>query len=183
MRDRLLVLLTFCFISTFTFSQKYTIIKDVSYAEWHAGSHYGIIELSSGEISVKENKIRKGEFVLDMNTLTNTDISNEQVRAMFVDHLKSESYFNTAKYPVGTIKIDPVNFPQKEKASFRVKATITLMNKKRVMFFTIEKNKNFFSANIAINNVQEFFEGISKNMVPDEMLIKVHISTTESEEE
>ena len=44
-------------------------------------SHYGGIELIKGELVLDGNKISNGTFVLDMTSITNSDVESETVQS------------------------------------------------------------------------------------------------------
>lgn len=77
------------------------------------GTHVGTISLSSGEVTVDGNMIKGGSFVLDMNTITNTDLEGD-MKAGLESHLKGtaagkeDHFFNVVKYPTGTFDITKV---------------------------------------------------------------------------
>ena len=102
-----------------------------SYIEWHAGTHNGLIQFKQGEFQIKKNRIRKGLFVLDLRTLSNTDVSNIQIRDMLVSHLKSPVYFDVEKYPFGYLSIDTSDFFDGDDKPIPVKGIITLKNSSR----------------------------------------------------
>ncbi|HXA02426.1 MAG TPA: YceI family protein [Cytophagaceae bacterium] len=66
------------------------------------GSHTGFVKISSGSLTLKDEKITAGTFDMDMNTITNTDVTDKGYNEKFVGHLKSDDFFSTAKYPKST---------------------------------------------------------------------------------
>src|ERR1035437_2280618 len=55
--------------------------------------HTGTIKLKSGWLSVQDNKIVSGEFLIDMTTLKETENN-----AMLMGHLKSDDFFGVVKF-------------------------------------------------------------------------------------
>lgn len=68
------------------------------------GSHEGTIAIKEGSISVDNNKITGGSFVLDMNTITDTDLEGEYKQKL-EDHLKSDDFFAVTEYPESSFTI------------------------------------------------------------------------------
>ena len=77
------------------------------------GKHTGSINLQSGTLTVAENKVVGGEFVLDMNTITDLDLEGD-MKSNLEAHLKGtaegkeDDFFNVAKYPTATFEITKV---------------------------------------------------------------------------
>tara|TARA_B100001250_G_C19798882_1_gene790037 strand:+ start:1711 stop:2286 length:576 start_codon:yes stop_codon:yes gene_type:complete len=88
---------------TLVFPNTYTVVTDSSIVEWIgnkvSGSHNGYINLSSGQVILKDKKIEKSELFIDMKTITNSDITNEGSRNYLVNHLKSDDFFDVENFP------------------------------------------------------------------------------------
>jgi polyisoprenoid-binding protein YceI len=72
------------------------------------GEHSGYVKLSSGEILVENKEIKGGSFVIDLNTITDTDLKDEGMNAKLVGHLKSPDFFDVAKYSTAKFVITKV---------------------------------------------------------------------------
>ncbi len=87
------------------------------------GEHRGEILFSKGEFEILDNKIKKGEFELNMNSISCTDLQGEDSLDL-VGHLKGGDFFNVDTFKIATIEIisselDSVNF--KIKANLKIK--------------------------------------------------------------
>ena len=71
--------------------------------EWRSWpkSHNGTIDIVSAELSITDGEISWGSFVMDMTSITATDIDSESLD----DHLKAEDYFDSANYPTSRLTI------------------------------------------------------------------------------
>jgi polyisoprenoid-binding protein YceI len=69
------------------------------------GSHYGFIQLKKGELEMDGDEIAKGTFVIDMTTISNTDMKSEESGQKLVGHLNSKDFFNVEEYPESTLLI------------------------------------------------------------------------------
>jgi len=66
--------------------------------------HQGKFKISDGSISVKDGNIEAGSFVIDMNSLTVTDLEGE-AKGKLEGHLKSPDFFDVATHGKGTFTI------------------------------------------------------------------------------
>ena len=95
-------------------SGTYTV-EPSSVVEWvgkkPTGQHTGTIGLQSGSLSVDNGKIT-GDFTIDMNSITVTDITEADGKLDLEAHLKgtgkedgADHFFNVKTYPTGTFKL------------------------------------------------------------------------------
>ena len=81
----------------------YKIVKSES------TGHIGVVTLKSGEITIKDGKLESGKFVADMSTLTSVDLKDDPENLNKLNgHLKSDEFFDVAKYPTTTYEITKV---------------------------------------------------------------------------
>lgn len=72
------------------------------------GEHSGTIKLSDGSLTVDGGKLKGGSFDIDMNSIVCTDLTDKEYNDKFIGHMKSEDFFNTAKFPKANFKITKV---------------------------------------------------------------------------
>lgn len=94
----------------------YKVITASSTADWHGakvtGEHFGAVDIASGNFMVENGKPVSGELKVDLETISNKDITDEKMQKMLLDHLKSEEFFGVAvqKEAVFTLKsFEPVS--------------------------------------------------------------------------
>jgi len=80
----------------------YTIDVATSSLTWRGENivgkkHQGTIMVKRGIVNLSGGAITGGEIVIDMNTLTNTDLSGEE-KGNIESHLKGADFFDTAKF-------------------------------------------------------------------------------------
>ena len=120
MKKNSLFLLVVVFIaSAFTFSKDekkktaYQVDPVESKIKWHGkkvtGEHFGDIALKGGSLELSGNEIVGGRFEVDMNSITNHDIKDEDSRKKLVGHLKSDDFFGVEQYPTSVFEITEVN--------------------------------------------------------------------------
>ena len=83
---------------------KYVVSVEESTIEWQGfkptGSHKGTINIASGEFNVSENEIHGGSFLIDMNS-----IKESESNARLEGHLKSADFFDAEKFPNSSFEI------------------------------------------------------------------------------
>jgi polyisoprenoid-binding protein YceI len=81
----------------------YNIDAATSYVRWigekiTGKKHSGTISVKKGVLHLSNGQITGGEIILDMNTLTNLDLSGEG-KTKLETHLKSDDFFGVSKFP------------------------------------------------------------------------------------
>lgn len=72
------------------------------------GSHNGTVALKSGGLLVEAGTLTQGVFVVDMNSITNTDMAGSNGAAKLEGHLKASDFFDVAVYPTAKFVITSV---------------------------------------------------------------------------
>lgn len=89
----------------------YVVNTEVSQLNWvgskPTGEHMGMVKLSGGELTIKNENLVGGSFVLDMNSITDEDLAGEQ-KAKLENHLKTGDFFEVEKFPTATFEITSV---------------------------------------------------------------------------
>ena len=107
---------------------KSVIAWSASYS-FEFGGHEGTVQFKEGTILKTNDKIVGGRFIVDMNTITNTDGGYNDG---LVTHLKDEDFFNVKKYPTAQLIItnvkyhDPNNTKGSDKTYLRMDANLTI---------------------------------------------------------
>ena len=95
-----------------------------------AYEHTGYVKLSEGEIVVQKNEVVGGSFIIDLNTITNVDLKDENMNSKLVGHLKSPDFFDVAKYPVARFDMTKVSrisgAKEGAKATHRIEGNLTM---------------------------------------------------------
>lgn len=76
-------------------------------ANFTGGQHNGTIKLSEGKVLEQNGQIVGGGFVIDMNTISNTDLPAGE-KADLVGHLTNGDFFETNKFPQAMFEITSV---------------------------------------------------------------------------
>ena len=73
-----------------------------------SGAHDGTVALQSGVLSIENGSLKGGEFVIDMNTITNLDLKGSKGAGKIEEHLKNADFFDVAVYPTSQFVITKV---------------------------------------------------------------------------
>lgn len=71
------------------------------------GAHTGTVKVKSGSLTVDNGALTGGNFVLDLNTISSTDLQGEY-KDKLDGHLKAEDFFDVAKFPEASFAITTV---------------------------------------------------------------------------
>ncbi len=91
-----------------------------------AGGHVGTIKLQKGSLQMDKGVITGGEFVMDMNSIENTD-QEGQDKEDLQNHLRSSDFFDAEQFPTATFvitKVEPLE--GREDANYLVTGNLTM---------------------------------------------------------
>lgn len=108
------------------------------YYTFYFGGHDGNINIKEGHLIKTGDKITGGEFVIDMNTITNLDIKKADANASLVDHLKDPDFFDVAKHPEAKLVFKEVKYH--DATHMKVTADLTIKGKTNPIEFQAEVN-------------------------------------------
>ncbi len=89
----------------------YTVDTTASKVVWKgtkvSGEHTGTVNITSGSLNVDAGKLTGGNFVIDMNSISSTDLEGEY-KEKLDGHLKADDFFGVAAHPEATFTITEV---------------------------------------------------------------------------
>ena len=136
--------------------------------------HFGTVKFKKGNWVMHEGMITGGEFLMDMETITNTD---GKYNEMLVDHLKNEDFFETSVYPLSKLKINRIDYSLHPK--FNIEAELTIKGITQPIEFTGEfnviKGQTVFTSKISINRTRwnikygsgSFYDNLGDDVISD----------------
>jgi polyisoprenoid-binding protein YceI len=134
-------------------AQKNEINISKSVVEWTGkkigGSHTGEINVKSGNLEFKGDDIVGGTVVMDMNSITNTDLTDEGYNQKLVGHLKSDDFFGVEKFPTASFVVTKASKFKDGKAS--VSGKLTIKGKTEEITFNVLKEGDKYSAQIEVD--------------------------------
>lgn len=185
-KNVMLVLAVVMFTHVLT-AQKVEINTESSTAHWLGkkigGEHDGYIKLKSGELEIKGDKIVSGNFVMDMNSITNTDIEDADYSTKLVGHLKSDDFFGVATYPTAKFIITKSTKFKNGKAT--VSGELTIKNKTETISFDVVKGASTYEAKIDIDRAKfdvrygsdSFFDNLGDKVIDDIFTLTIKLVT------
>lgn len=88
----------------------FSIQKNSSTVNWTGkkvlGLHTGTINITRGSVEVVQGNINGGEVIIDMSSLTITDIQDPKTHQEFRDHLWNDDFFSIDTHETSSLKIE-----------------------------------------------------------------------------
>lgn len=137
------------------------------------GSHEGTIALQSGILTFETEKLVGGEFVIDMTTITNTDLDGDN-KGKLEGHLKSDDFFGVTTFPTATLVFKDVKSTGKN--SYAVTGDLTIKGIKNPVSFDISIYGSKATASVKIDRTKfdvrygstSFFDNLKDKAIYDE---------------
>ena len=145
-----------------------------------SSSHEGYIKISKGFLSINHGSLVGGQFVIDMNSITCTDIKSEGKNKYFVEHLKDDDFFNVKEFPQSKIKIVKVTPVDDKENLYDIVASLTIKGITNPISFqskiSINGSSFLAEAKIIIDRTKwdirygsgTFFDNLGDKMILDE---------------
>lgn len=161
-----------------------TVDAKASTVTWKAykvtGSHTGTVALESGSLVFDGDKLTGGEFLVDMTTLTATDLEGEY-RDKLVGHLKSDDFFSTEKH--NTSKLVFTQVKSTGKNSYEVTGNLTIKGITRPVTFDLSVYGSKATANVKVDRTAydirygsgSFFDNLGDKTIYDEFDLVVDL--------
>lgn len=165
------------------------INNSVSSVEWIGkkvtGQHNGGISIKEGTLYLHDGKLEKGKVVIDMTSITCTDLEGEWNQKL-VGHLKNADFFDVENHKTATLDILKVT-PGKDGNSI-ISGNLTIKGiTKPIEFSTkmdVKDGKLAAFAEVKVDRTLydvkygsgKFFEGLGDKTIDDEFTIKFKIA-------
>lgn len=135
------------------------------------GEHVGKVSLKSAKVTAKGDEVTGGEFVIDMSTITVTDLEGEWAQK-FLDHIKSADFFDIAKHPEAKLVLTSVK-------NGEFKGDMTIKGKTNPVTFKAKRDGKTYAGVLSFNRTKfdmvygsgSFFKGLGDKMVHDEVTV------------
>ncbi len=156
---------------------KTEVSTDKSTVTWKAykvtGSHTGTVALQSGALMFDNGQLTGGEFVVDMTTMTATDLEGEW-KDKLVGHLKSEDFFSVEKHQTSTLVFTQVK--QTGKNSYEITANLTIKGITKPITFDMSVYGSKATAAMKVDRAEydirygsgSFFDNLGDKTIYDE---------------
>jgi polyisoprenoid-binding protein YceI len=149
------------------------------------GEHSGNIKIKSGTVVTEGKKLKGGSFIIDMNSMTCTDLTDPDYNSKFIGHLKSDDFFSTEKFPEAKLDITSVT-PVKDN-NYTVKGNLTIKGVTKPVEFpaTVTSDSKTVKANadITVDRTKydikygsgTFFDNLGDKAIEDNFTLKVQL--------
>lgn len=150
------------------------------------GEHTGNVSIKSGNLVFQGDLLTGGEIVVDMNSLTSTDITDAEYNKKYVGHMKSGDFFNTEKYPEAKLVIKS---SKKTDKGLEAKGDLTMIGQTKPVTFVIQnlkKNENMVTgkSHLVLDRTKwglkygsgSFFKGLGDKTIHDEFTLDVDLT-------
>jgi polyisoprenoid-binding protein YceI len=142
------------------------------------GQHSGTINLKDGTLIFKGKKVAGGSFVVDMTSVTATDLTGEYL-AKLNGHLKSEDFFNVEKFSTATLVFKKV--APKANGVYTVTANLTIKGITKPITFDLATTSNTATTTFMVDRTiydikygsKSFFDSIGDKAIDNEFELKV----------
>lgn len=175
-------------LSVASFAQTTILHVDTqkSAIQWMAtkvtGGHNGTINLKSGTLEMGDSGIVGGEFVVDMTSIINLDLTGEY-KAKLEGHLKSDDFFSVDKHPTSELVFKEVT-KSKDQNVYVVVGAMTIKNITHPITFDLEMKENAAIAKVVIDRSKydvrfrsaSFFENLGDKLIYDDFELDVKIT-------
>jgi polyisoprenoid-binding protein YceI len=166
-------------------AQKNEINLGLSVVKWTGnkigGSHNGEIKIKSGNLELKGGEIANGIIVMDMNSITNSDVKSEEYNQKLVGHLKSDDFFGVTNYPTATFQISKASKFTEGKAT--LSGILTIKGKSENIPLEVIKKNNVYTTQLKVDrskfNVRygsnSFFDNLGDKAIDDIFILDIQI--------
>ena len=167
---------------------KYNLKPDSGSVTWKGrkftGEHFGDLKVKSGNLIFDKGTLVKGKVVVDMTSITCTDIKSPEYNTKLIRHLKSEDFFSTQKHPYATIDIKS-SLPAKG-GGYEVHGNLTIKGithpvtfkadiKDEKKYVTVASNLTFDRTKWDIRyKSKKFFNSLGDKFIYDEVNLNVN---------
>ncbi len=168
----------------------YNVDVQQSVIEWTGskptGTHNGTIAVQQGSITMGNESIVAGEFVIDMNSIVNLDLTDPKMNGDLVGHLKSADFFEVETYPTAKFVVTGSEFLGNN--NYRITGNLTMKDTERSISFNAQVDNNEMTLNAtsvpfvidrAEWNVKygsrKFFDNLKDNFINDEIGLTIKL--------
>lgn len=116
-----------------------------------AGSHTGTLALKSGSLEFEGDKLVGGSFVVDMTTISSTDLEGDY-KAKLDGHLGSDDFFSVQAHPTAKLVFTKVKASGKN--SYEVKGDLTIKGITKPVDFEISIYGDKATASLKVDRTE-----------------------------
>jgi len=142
--------------------------------------HEGRIYPKSSTVTLVDGAIATAEVVMDLNSLTVTDIDDESKAGKFLKHMLSTDFFNVAEFPVATLTVSSI---EKNQAT----GALAILGQSQPVSFPIKKEGEKYVGKMLFDRTVfgvtyrsgNFFADLGDKVINDEIEITFEVYVKE----
>tara|TARA_Y100000817_G_scaffold288292_1_gene257433 strand:- start:10 stop:573 length:564 start_codon:yes stop_codon:yes gene_type:complete len=142
--------------------------------------HYGSLTFSKGNLIFENNDIVGGEFVVDMKSLINEDLSGGS-KQYLEKHLRSDDFFSVEKHPSASLII--ISSKTLEDEKHKISGDLTIKGITHPVVFELIMKEYGANANLVFDrskyNVKHrsstFFSDLGDKLIYDDIELEVNL--------
>ena len=146
------------------------------------GEHEGKIGLKSGFLTMEKGKLVGGEFVVDMTTMTCTDLASGEGKEKLEGHLMSADFFGVESNPTSKLVFTSVK-PMNDN-SYTVNGNLTIKGITKPVTLVVSTFENKATATVKIDRTKfdikygsgSFFDNLGDKAIYDEFDLVVDLA-------
>ena len=180
-----LSLFLFLFSCSFIFGQQKVDVS-ASSIKWTGSqisgkSHFGSLKFKTGNITIKDNVVESGVFVVNMTSLSVDDLEGRGKKSL-EGHLNSDDFFSVESFPTSSLRID--SGTKTGPNSYDVLGTLTIKGISQEVNFSLNLGENNSAgAKLTFDrskfNVRygsgSFFENLGDRLILDDIDLEVSL--------
>jgi polyisoprenoid-binding protein YceI len=144
------------------------------------GQHNGTVNFKTGSLVFNKKKLFSGYFLVDMTSLTATDLQGEY-QGKLNGHLKADDFFGTEKFPTATLNFKKV--VAKSANVYTVTGDLTIKGITKPVTFDLATTANSASTKFMVDRTKydikygsgTFFTSIGDKAIADEFELEVSL--------
>ncbi len=170
----------------------YTVNTTESTIQWFGGNavgktHEGTLSFASSTLEVSGGKVTGGNLSVDMNSMTNTDLSGGMADKL-VGHLKSDDFFSVESFPTANLVIKKIG--KGDNGAAQITASLTIKGKTEEVTFPaivkIDGDNLIASAELTFDRSKfdvrygsdSFFDNLGDKAIKNEIKVTVNVKAT-----
>jgi polyisoprenoid-binding protein YceI len=146
------------------------------------GQHEGTVNLKEGSLVFKGKKLVGGSFVVDMKTITVTDLKAGQGKEKLEGHLNSEDFFGIEKFQTANLVFKTI--ADKGNNVYAVTADLTIKGKTNAVTFNVAVNGNKATTNFKVDRTKydikygsgSFFDNLGDKAISDDFELAIELA-------
>jgi polyisoprenoid-binding protein YceI len=170
----------------------YTVNTTESTIQWFGGNvvgktHEGTLTFGPSTLEVSGGKVTGGNLSVDMNSMTNTDLSGGMADKL-VGHLKSDDFFSVESFPTAGLVIKKIG--KGDNGAAQITASLTIKGKTEEVTFPavvkIDGDNLMASAELTFDRSKfdvrygsdSFFDNLGDKAIKNEIKVAVNVKAT-----